>query len=99
MMARRQRWLGYVFHTTPGRVVPDSVNWAPVGTKRVRRLRPTWMRTMQRGTGDDWRFVKVKHRKDMKWWNFRALVSYCVVGGDDGDVQYRDSNCTSFTNI
>ena len=76
MMRGRWRWLGHALRTGPGRIVHDCINWTPVGTRRVGRPRPTWMRTMRREAGDEWRLVEdIAHERD-EWRSF--IEALCV---------------------
>ena len=58
MMREIWRMLGHALRTGLGRIVHGSVNWTPVGTRRVGRPRHTWMRTMRREAGDKRRLVE-----------------------------------------
>ena len=57
-MRGRWRWLGHALRAGQGRVLHDIFNWTPMGSRRVGRPIPTWMRTMRRQAEDKWRLVE-----------------------------------------
>ena len=77
MMRGRWRWFGHALRTPQERLVHQTFNWAPHGTRRVGRPRPTWLRTMKREAGDDeWRSIDFKAQDKDGWRNLTEAL--CV---------------------
>ena len=77
MMRGRWRWFGHALRTPQERLVHQTFNWAPHGTRRVGRPRPTWLRTMKREAGDDeWRSIDFKAQDRDDWRNLTEAL--CV---------------------
>ena len=49
----RWKWLGHALRRD-GRYVQEAIQWAPAGTQRRRRPKPTWTRIMKKEVGDRW---------------------------------------------
>ena len=74
MMTNRWRWLGHILRTNQQRIVREAVDWEPVGTRRRGRPRPTWVRTMRREAGEDWRTLPERAQDRNEWREYvRAL--------------------------
>ena len=77
MMRGRWRWLGHALRAPQERIVHQTFNWAPQGTRRVRRPRPTWLRTMKREAGDnEWRNIDFRAQNRDNWRNLTEAL--CV---------------------
>ena len=77
MLRGRWRWFGHALRTPQERLVHQTYNWAPQGTRRVGRPRPTWLRTMRREIDDDeWRTINVKAQDRNEWRNLTEAL--CV---------------------
>ena len=76
MMKGRWKWLGHVLRREEGRLIRDTVRWKPEGSRRVGRPKPTWQRTMQKESGEEWNQLDNKALDRNEWRNFTEAL--CV---------------------
>ena len=77
MLKGRWRWFGHALRTPQERLVHQTFKWAPQGTRRVGRPRPTWLRTMMHEIGDgEWRNIEHKAQDRDDWRNL--MEALCV---------------------
>ena len=75
IMKSRWRWFGHMLRRD-GRYIKEAIQWAPTGTRRRGRPRPTWARTMKKEAGDRWQQLE-EIAMDREEWR-RLTRALCV---------------------